>query len=86
MRIPAKANTIMTPRIISQKKRNMSILVGHSWAQRTADEKCCSRCVGIDGSGQGRTWWTAPRKTTIWLWTPKGRIVDLDLERRYGRI
>lgn len=30
MRIPAKANTIMTPRMISQKKRSMSILVGHS--------------------------------------------------------
>lgn len=30
MRIPAKAKTIMTPRMISQKKRSMSILVGHS--------------------------------------------------------
>lgn len=30
MRIPAKANTIMTPRTISHKNRSMSILDGHS--------------------------------------------------------
>lgn len=45
MRIPAKANTIMTPRMISQKKRSMSILVGHSGLSTRLTRICCDRCV-----------------------------------------
>lgn len=51
IRIPAKANTIMTPKTMSHRKRSMSILVCHSGLSGRLTRNCRGRFVGFDGSG-----------------------------------
>lgn len=84
MRIPAKANTIMTPRMISHKKRSMSILGGHSELSKRLKETLRQMCwCRRLRSRQDVVGCTKTQKHTAL--STKRAAVDLSLETRHAR-